>query len=159
MLCNIFNDTILFYVSMLLNCLILILILAAMRLSNTFIENYFIMILSILFYDTLSNVLFAYTTVMVSFTDSQGSVQLEGFIMFYEYEGSETQLYDNTGVSYGGGVFTIPIVPPVTANAIIIRKTGILTLCEVEINGGENKQYEPRHEKTGFLYMGKQRRR
>ena len=94
------------------------------------------MILSILFYDTLSKVLFAYTTVMVSFTDSQGPVQLEGFIMFYEYEGSETQLYDNTGVSYGGGVFTIPIVPPVTANAIIIRKTGILTLCEVEINGG-----------------------
>ena len=58
--------------------------------------------------------------------------------MFYENEGTETQLYDNTGVLYEQGVFTIPIYPPVTANAIIIRKTGIMTLCEVEIHGGES---------------------
>ena len=67
--------------------------------------------------------------------------------MYYENEGTETQLYDNTGVPYGQGVFTIQINPPVTANAIIIRKTGIMTLCEVEIYGGESTQYH-----TKILY-------
>ena len=57
--------------------------------------------------------------------------------MFYESDGSETQLYDNTGVEYGTGVFTITINPPVTTNAIIVRRTGLITLCEVEIFGGE----------------------
>ena len=58
--------------------------------------------------------------------------------MFYESGGSETQLYDNTGVAYGTGVFTVAINPPVSANAIVIRRTGTLTLCEVEIFGGKN---------------------
>ena len=66
------------------------------------------------------------------------STQLEGFTMLYESEGSETLLYDNTGIEYGTGVFTIPINPPVTTDAIIIRRTGTLTLCEVEIFGGKD---------------------
>ena len=61
--------------------------------------------------------------------------------MSYESGGTETQLYDNTGIPYGSGVFTIPINPPVAANAIIIRRTGTLTLCEVEIFGGEVSQF------------------
>ena len=64
---------------------------------------------------------------------------MEGFTVFYDSEGSETLLYDNTGVNYGIGVFIITINPPVVTNAIIVRRTGILTLCEVEIFGGERE--------------------
>ena len=60
--------------------------------------------------------------------------------MFYEFEGSEKLLYDNLGVEYGTGVFTITIDPPVTANAIIVRRAGMITLCEVEILGGKKVQ-------------------
>ena len=60
--------------------------------------------------------------------------------MFYELDGSETLLYDNLGVEYGTGVFTITIDPPVTANAIIVRRAGMITLCEVEILGGKKVQ-------------------
>ena len=59
--------------------------------------------------------------------------------MFYDNDGSETLLYDNTGVEYGTGVFTITINPPVITNAIIIRRTGILTLCELEIYGSKGE--------------------
>ena len=71
--------------------------------------------------------------------------------MYYESEGSETQLYDNSGIEYGTGVFTIAIDPPVSANAIIIRRIGTLTLCEVEIFGGNGilqnliRFFLPRH--------------
>ena len=56
----------------------------------------------------------------------------------YSYDGqSETLLYDNTGIEYGSGVFTINIGPTVIANAVIIRRPVVLTLCEVEVYGGE----------------------
>ena len=70
---------------------------------------------------------------------SDTSNQMEGFSVFYDNDGSETLLYNNIGVEYGTGVFTITINPPVITNAIIIRRTGILTLCEVEIFGSKRE--------------------
>ena len=64
------------------------------------------------------------------------NTQMQDFRLFYDNGGSEVLLYDSTGIEYGQGVFTIPINPPVTTNAIIIRRDGTLTLCEVEIYGG-----------------------
>ena len=69
---------------------------------------------------------------------SDMSTQLQDFTLSYESEGSETQIYDNSGVEYGTGVFIIAINPPVSANAIVIRRIGTLTLCEVEIFGGNH---------------------
>ena len=65
------------------------------------------------------------------------SNQLQGFTISYGNGGSSTKLYDANGTAYGSGVFTIPINPPVIADAIIIRRLGTLTLCEVEIYGGK----------------------
>ena len=68
--------------------------------------------------------------------DADSNTQMQDFQMFYDKDGSEVLLFDQTGVDYGQGVFIIPINPPVTTNAIIIRRDGTLTLCEVEIFGG-----------------------
>ena len=79
-----------------------------------------------------------YETPSGQYIFSDMSTQLQDFTVSYESEESETQLYDNSGVEYGTGVFIIAINPPVSANAIIIRRIGTLTLCEVEIFGGNH---------------------
>ena len=78
----------------------------------------------------------------INFSDSQGPVQLSDFQIFYDVVSPQTLLYDNTGVDYGIGVFTIPIDPVVTASAIIILRPNVLTLCEVQVYGSKfTRQY------------------
>ena len=64
--------------------------------------------------------------------------QLSEFRMYYDDGGSETLLYNNVGIEYGSGVFTIIVDPTITSNSIIIRRDDtLLTLCEVEVYGGK----------------------
>ena len=70
-------------------------------------------------------------------SDDQGSNQLSDFQLYYDIVSPQTLLYDNSGVGYGTGIFTIPIVPVVTASAIIILRPDVLTLCEVQVYGSK----------------------
>ena len=70
-------------------------------------------------------------------SDDQGSNQLSDFQLYYDIVSPQTLLYDNSGVDYGTGIFTIPIVPVVTASAIIILRPDVLTLCEVQVYGSK----------------------
>lgn len=63
--------------------------------------------------------------------------QLSGFTMSYFDGAAEHMLYDNAGVEHGTGTFEIPVHPAVIATAIIIRRAGTLTLCEVEVYEGQ----------------------
>ena len=74
---------------------------------------------------------------MLCYFFQDSNTQMQDFQMFYDDDGTEVLLFDQTGVDYGQGFFTIPINPPVTTSAIIIRRDGTLTLCEVEIFGGK----------------------
>lgn len=48
----------------------------------------------------------------------------------------EELIYDSTGVPYGEGIYTIPITPPKTLKHVIVRRNGIISLCEVEVFEG-----------------------
>ena len=70
-----------------------------------------------------------------------GEGQLSNFDLYVTSEDTEqeTLVYNNTGVAYGDGVFTVNFSPviPVTS-AVIRRPTGnILVLCEVQIFDGK----------------------
>ena len=74
---------------------------------------------------------------MTSVSDGQGPEQLRDFQLYYDVVSPQTRLYDNSGIEYGTGVFTIPLVPVVTASAIIIVRPAVLTLCEVQVYGSK----------------------
>ena len=78
---------------------------------------------------------------IVFFSDGQGSEQLSDFQIYYDVISSQTLLYDNFGVNYGTGVFTIPIVPVITVSAIIILRPSVLTLCEVQVYGSKYNKF------------------
>ena len=80
---------------------------------------------------------------MTSLSDGQGPDQLRDFQLYYDVVSPQTLLYDNTGVEYGTGVFTIPVVPVVTASAIIIVRPVLLTLCEVQVYGSKFRSCWP----------------
>ncbi|KAL4229451.1 hypothetical protein ACF0H5_012489 [Mactra antiquata] len=65
------------------------------------------------------------------------SDQLPGFLLFTQEldAGPEVLVYDSTGMPYGEGVYDIPIDPPVLASNVIVRRDGIITLCEVDVFG------------------------
>ena len=49
----------------------------------------------------------------------------------------EVPVYDNTGVEYGEGIFSIDIVPQEVRYVKLTRPTGdIMTICEVQVYGG-----------------------
>ena len=66
--------------------------------------------------------------------------QLELFQLNYlDTDGmTELNLYTDPGNEYGNtdyGLFEIPVDPVIITSSIIIRRSGILTLCEVEVYG------------------------
>ena len=59
--------------------------------------------------------------------------------MFIQSDGGPEQVvYDNTGVPYDDGIFTIDLTPPEVVEYVIVRRPPgtILTICEVEVYGG-----------------------
>ena len=70
-------------------------------------------------------------------SDGNEDSQLSGFEMFYDDGASEVLLYTNTG-DFGNGTFFITLEPPITANAIIIKRPVTITLCEVEVYQGKS---------------------
>ena len=68
--------------------------------------------------------------------------QLELFQLNYlDTDGiTELNLYTDPGNNYGNtdyGLFEIPVDPVIITSSIIIRRSGILTLCEVEVYGSK----------------------
>ena len=68
--------------------------------------------------------------------------QLELFQLNYlDTDGmTELNLYTDPGNEYGNtdyGLFEIPVDPVIITSSIIIRRSGILTLCEVEVYGSK----------------------
>lgn len=56
--------------------------------------------------------------------------------------GVTEQLYDNKGVTYGSGVFTVTLGEKAISAVVISRPDfNILTLCEVEVYTGEGLMY------------------
>ena len=68
--------------------------------------------------------------------------QLELFQLNYlDTDGiTELNLYTDPGIIYGNtgdGLFEIAVDPGIITSSIIIRRSGILTLCEVEVYGSK----------------------
>ncbi|XP_052254905.1 uncharacterized protein LOC127860700 isoform X2 [Dreissena polymorpha] len=64
--------------------------------------------------------------------DSRGHETLSGFNVFVKSKDSIENVYNNTGVAYGSGVFTVLLEGNVIS-AVNITRPNILTLCEVEV--------------------------
>lgn len=69
---------------------------------------------------------------------STESDQLPDFQLYSQaFDGAiEELIYDSTGVAYGEGIYTIPVIPPKTLRHIIVKRNGIISLCEVEVFEG-----------------------
>lgn len=69
-----------------------------------------------------------------------GSAQLSNFQLYIvsEINGTEEMVYDNNGVTYYNGSFTIDLEPAKMVMSVVIRRptADILTLCEVEVFQG-----------------------
>ena len=77
-----------------------------------------------------------------NFYISDMTSQLELFQLNYlDTDGiTELNLYTDPGNEYGNtdyGLFEIPVDPVIITSSIIIRRSGILTLCEVEVYGSK----------------------
>lgn len=65
--------------------------------------------------------------------------QLPGYQLYStEFDGAaEDLIYDSNGVPYGEGIYNIQIIPPKLMKNIIVRRDGIISLCEVDVFEGK----------------------
>lgn len=71
-----------------------------------------------------------------------GQDQITGYQVFGQFDDGfpEILIYDSNE-PLGSGVYNIYVVPPTAIKHVIIKRNGLLTLCEVDVFGSESSLF------------------